>query len=58
MPRWVLEPGSIRQTRFAELVFGEDDGRSTSRVEALKTLLDKAGIDYLVPTDIRARRFG
>jgi len=49
----VVEPGSIRQTRFAELVFGEDDGRSTSRVEALKTLLDKAGIDYLVPTDIR-----
>lgn len=49
----VVEPGSIRQTRFAELVFGEDNGRSSERVRDLSALLEKAGIDYLVPPDIR-----
>ncbi len=50
----VAEPGVIRNTgTFAELVFGELDGRPTERLAALATALEAAGVKHQVSSDIR-----
>jgi len=50
----IAEPGVIRNTgTFAELVFGELDGRATERVTALAAALEAAGVSHRVSSDIR-----
>jgi 2-dehydropantoate 2-reductase len=50
----VAEPGVIRNTgTFAELVFGELDGRPTERVAALAAALETAGVKHEASTNIR-----
>ena len=50
----VAEPGVIRHTgTIADLDFGETDGRSSARVEALAAALEGAGVTHNVSDDIR-----
>ena len=49
----IEEPGVIRHTgRMARLVFGELDGSTTPRVQALLEACESAGIDAVVTDDI------
>ncbi len=50
----IEEPGVILHTgRRARLVFGELDGRSSPRVQALLEACERAGVDAVVTDDIR-----
>jgi 2-dehydropantoate 2-reductase len=50
----VAEPGVVRNTgTFAELVFGELDGRPSARVAALAAGLEAAGVKHSVSDDMR-----
>ena len=50
----IEEPGVIRHTgRMARLVFGELDGRTTPRVQALLAACEMAGIDAVLTDDIQ-----
>jgi 2-dehydropantoate 2-reductase len=50
----IAEPGVIRHTgTIAELLFGELDGGSSPRVEALAAALEEAGVRHIVSDDIR-----
>jgi 2-dehydropantoate 2-reductase len=50
----IAEPGVIRHTgTIAELLFGELDGGSSPRVEALAAALEEAGVRHTVSDDIR-----
>jgi 2-dehydropantoate 2-reductase len=46
-------PGVIRQQKFAQIIFGEDDASVTPRVEQLAASLHQSGIDFRVSADIR-----
>jgi 2-dehydropantoate 2-reductase len=46
-------PGVIRQQKFAQIIFGEDEGSSTPRVQRLSAELTRAEIDHIVSDDIR-----
>jgi len=40
----IVEPGHIHQTAFGEIVFGEEDGSTSNRMQAIDELLTHAGI--------------
>jgi 2-dehydropantoate 2-reductase len=49
----IVKPGVIHQQKFGQIVFNEDTGESTDRIHAFQSILEKAGIDHLIPGDIR-----
>jgi 2-dehydropantoate 2-reductase len=50
----IAEPGVVRNTgTFAELIFGELDGRRSARVTALAAALEAAGVRHTASEDIR-----
>jgi 2-dehydropantoate 2-reductase len=50
----VAEPGVIRTTgTFAELIFGELDGRHSARVASLDAALGAAGVEHVVSDNMR-----
>ncbi|MCC5927039.1 MAG: 2-dehydropantoate 2-reductase [Bacteroidetes bacterium] len=49
----VVEPGVIRQQKFGQIVFNEDNGKPTDRIVTLRNMLEKADIDFVIPDDIR-----
>jgi len=51
----IAEPGAIRHTgTMAELVFGELDGRTSERVQALAAALEAAGVRHQVSSEIES----
>lgn len=46
---------TITYTEEGRIVFGESDNANSARLDAIKTLFEKAGIAYLVPDDIHAQ---
>ena len=49
----IAAPGQIEQTgSAARIEFGERDGTASDRAEAIKTLLDRPGIQVAVSSDI------
>jgi 2-dehydropantoate 2-reductase len=49
----LVEPGLIRQQKFAQIFVGEDDGGKSLRINHLASALGNAGIDTVVSSDIR-----
>lgn len=48
----LVAPGYIEQTRFGQVVFGEDNGEKSERIFWLEGLFRDAGVETLIPDDI------
>lgn len=49
----IVQPGHIRQQKFGQIVFNEENGKPSDRLRVLEDLLLRADIDYVIPDDIR-----
>ncbi len=50
----ITEPGVIRHTALAKLVFGELDGTRSPRIEALHVACGRAGFEVTIAPDVQA----
>ena len=54
----IVNPGVVRQTgKHHSIIFGELDGQVSPRVEQIRDVCQKAGIDAVVPDDIQVARW-
>ena len=49
----MIGPGHIKQVKFGQIVFNEDNGNRSARITKLDEMLAKADIDHVIPDDIR-----